>query len=465
MSLLSRRCVRMTLLVCVGLSLAVPAAADSPPKVYEVTPLGTVQVKPPEKREVPDFDGRDEETTFGDVAIWFPRVALYPLYFLTESIIRKPLHAGLTWIEKENVVAIVVDFFTYEVGDSVVTVFPIFNFDTQLNTTGGLSIGVRNLGAKGHNFSTSFSLGTQKIYRASIGSQYIWDPHFGFTWGASYEQRPDLPFAGIGSRTDNSVRGRYEWTNIVGSAQVAWYPVGNLSSEVSTTTRVRYVDFRDRSVAETVDELGQDLPPGFEEGYLAYSQGFRFLYDSRPARPAPTTGIRLSAPLEFGVDVREPSDFNWIRYGLKAGFYLDLTGTHRVLGIVAELALIDPMTAGAEVPFTEFVQLGGAGSMPAFSVGRLIDRSAATLTAEYRWPIWTYLDGSIQATVGEVYGGRFDDFEVGALRGSFSFGMDLVTNFPWEADLNILVAFGTTPFDEEFGIDSIRFVLETDSGF
>ena len=35
---------------------------------------------PPEKRPVPEYDGRDEPTTAGDVLIWVPRILVSPLF-------------------------------------------------------------------------------------------------------------------------------------------------------------------------------------------------------------------------------------------------------------------------------------------------------------------------------------------------------------------------------------------------
>jgi hypothetical protein len=52
------------------------------------------------KRPVPDYDGRaDEPATTGDVLLWFPRVVLFPLYLVSEFVIRRPIGALATVVE------------------------------------------------------------------------------------------------------------------------------------------------------------------------------------------------------------------------------------------------------------------------------------------------------------------------------------------------------------------------------
>ena len=43
------------------------------------------------RRAVPDYDGRPDRRTAGDVAIWIPRVVLYPVHLVTEYVLRRPL--------------------------------------------------------------------------------------------------------------------------------------------------------------------------------------------------------------------------------------------------------------------------------------------------------------------------------------------------------------------------------------
>ena len=69
------------------------------------------------KRAVPDFDGRGSgPTTPGDVALWVPRVTLFPLYLTSEYLIRRPLGALVVAAERSDVPRCLYDFFAFGPG-------------------------------------------------------------------------------------------------------------------------------------------------------------------------------------------------------------------------------------------------------------------------------------------------------------------------------------------------------------
>jgi hypothetical protein len=94
--------------------------------------------------------------------------------------------------------------------------------------------------------------------------------------------------------------------------------------------------------------------------------------------------------------------------------------------------------------------------MPGFWWGRLVDRSAAVATAEYRWPIAPFLDGSMQAAVGNVFGEHLDGFEPSLLR--FSGAVGVTTVSAPDSAIQFLVGFGTETFEHGGQVDSIRVV-------
>ena len=64
--------------------------------------------------------------------------------------------------------------------------------------------------------------------------------------------------------------------------------------------------------------------------------------------------------------------------------------------------------------------------MRGFFPGRLVDRSAAVATVRYRWPIWVWLDGSLQAAVGNVFDEHLDGFKPSLLRFSSAIGVESI---------------------------------------
>lgn len=68
-------------------------------------------------RPIPDYTGRQEASpTAGEVLIWVPKVALYPVYLVTEYLVRWPIGTVITWIEEERVFEKIAAFFS--VGDT-----------------------------------------------------------------------------------------------------------------------------------------------------------------------------------------------------------------------------------------------------------------------------------------------------------------------------------------------------------
>ncbi|HEY0483937.1 MAG TPA: hypothetical protein VGD37_40735, partial [Kofleriaceae bacterium] len=77
-------CKRALVVGAIALSSAHLAAADPP-------------------RHAPDYDGRGNTDTDADSwALWIPRVALSPLYFVNEYVVRRPLGALVTVAERRH---------------------------------------------------------------------------------------------------------------------------------------------------------------------------------------------------------------------------------------------------------------------------------------------------------------------------------------------------------------------------
>ena len=83
-------------------------------------------------------------------------------------------------------------------------------------------------------------------------------------------------------------------------------------------------------------------------------------------------------------------------------------------------------------------------------------------TAEYEWPIWLYLNGTLHAALGNVYNAHLSDFSPAALR--YSVGAGLRSTGRPDARLTLLVALGSSPFNDGGRPDSFRFLVGTQHG-
>lgn len=163
-------------------------------------------------------------------------------------------------------------------------------------------------------------------------------------------------------------------------------------------------------------------------------------------------------------DVSNHPGKSWVRYEAHALGALDITGTQRTLMLGANAVFVDPLQGGGSgIPFTELASLGGTGPMRGFLPGRLIGRSAAVVSLDYEWPIWSFLDGTIQTAVGNVFDAGLKDFSLDKLRLSTVFGIR--SNSSRDHVFELLSGFGTETFEQGMRVTSFRLAFGANRAF
>jgi hypothetical protein len=215
----------------------------------------------------------------------------------------------------------------------------------------------------------------------------------------------------------------------------------------------------DPSLADAVARGDYPFPFGFGDGgYRGPFGHLRLTLDSRPSLPAAGVGATFDAELGGDVD----HDRSWARAGGVVSASIDPTGLRRVLSLTVAAQLAEPLH-GADVPFTELPGLGGDGLMAGFAPGRLVGRSAIAAGVSYEWPIWVWAVGSLDAAFGNVFGPHLEGFDVDLLR--FSAGIGIKSIGSVDHRFQFRFAVGTAPFSEGGGIDSVRLVFGSVTGF
>jgi hypothetical protein len=425
-------------------------------------PPATVSSATP-KRQVPDYDGRGSPpTTAGDVAIWVPRIVLSPLYFTSEFIIRRPLGAVISGAERANLPTILYNFFTFG-PDKKAGFAPVAFIDFGFNPSVGVYVFWDDAFFKGNDLRFHGSIWTTDWLAGSLTERIHFHKASTLTLQLSAVRRPDHVFYGIGPSTPQSSQSRYG-EDLINAGALLDLPFWR-ASRVQTGLGVRSASLyhghygSDPSLEQQASAGVFPLPPGFADGYTAEYNYVLAAVDSRRPRPAPGSGIRVEFAAEQGSDFRQSPGSGWVRYAAGAGGFLDLNDHGRVLSLAVTGVFADPL-GERPIPFTELASLGGNEPMPGFYPGRLVDRSAVAATAAYRWPIWVWLDGSIQAAVGNVFGEHLSGFTPGLLRFSGAIGVESVGSSP-DSSFELLAGFGSETFDHGGQIDSIRVFLGT----
>lgn len=416
-----------------------------------------------EKRPVPDYDGREEPTTAGDVLIWIPRIVLSPFYVVSEFVIRQPLGFLIRGAERLNLPSALYDFFVFGPNHQA-GILPIAFLDFGFEPSLGLYFFWNNAFFEGHDLRVRGSTWGADWLAGSISSRTRIAKNASWAVRLSGLKRPDFVFFGEGAEALESARSRYGGTSWEAEAEidVGWGRASRIRADVGFRSwRFRDGHYgNDPTLREAVRANEFELPDGYRDGYSVLYNRVLLALDSRRPRPYPGTGVRFEARAEQGSEVRA-SPNAYLRYGGALGVFYDLTDHGRVISLWAGAMLSDPLHG--EVPFTELATLGGPEAMRGFVPGRLYGRSAAALTLQYRWPVWVMLDGSIQLSVGNVFDEHFEDFELGLLRFSGAIGVESVGSS--DSALEILFGVGSETFRHGGQITSIRLIFGSHYGF
>lgn len=420
-----------------------------------------------DKRAKPKLDGREPAgPDAGEVLLWVPKVLLAPVHLVFEWGIRKPLGLLLTVAERDKWSDLIVDFFTFE--ERKIGVVPTLFLDFNFRPSIGIYVFWNELFVEPHSIRLTAGWGGDDWYRLTfadrwqLGAPARLDLSFNF-WG-----RPDYIYTGEGLGADPDNRSRFFSEYIDGSALLLIKPWRR--SEIRVEGGVRQYRFRDGDADS--DELTLSAavadnrfmePTAFSDGYLANYQRILLSIDTRNPRPDNQSGLTAGGYARHGWDMENPSTRHWLGFGGNLAGHLDL-GRYRTLSLSAQAHVVNPFDEGDEVPFTELFELGRRPQdLSGFLPGILRGRSAAVLTVEYTYPVWIFMDAAFQASIGNVYGPNFEDFSFDASRGSLGLGLQS-TQDPDNA-FELLFAFGTSRFDEPFGIDTFRLVFGTQTGF
>ena len=427
---------------------------------------GTARAAEPEKRALPDYDGRKVPSSPGEKALWVPRILLSPLYLVSEYVVRRPLGAAITAAERAELPTALYDFFAFG-PDHKAGIVPIALIDFGFEPSVGLYAFWDDAGFEGHDLRLRGSTWGEHWLSGTATERFHLPGDVELGWSATAVHRPDFAFYGIGPDTREGDLVRYAADTVdarvesrIPFAQTSWFEAasGYRGASFGHST---YNPDDTVSLDDAVQAGKFPMPAGFREGYRAAFTHARLTLDSR-GKTGSQTGARLEVLADEGADFKGSPSSGWLRYGGTAGGFLDLGDSGRVVSLSVSTLLADPL-GDRPVPFTELVQLGGPGMMPGFRAGRLFDRSAAVATLRYSWPIWIWLNGSLQVATGNVFGARFEGFR--AERGRLSAALGIESSGSRDSIFQALVGFGTETFESGAEVDSLRVVVGARSGF
>ena len=415
----------------------------------------TSRQQPPPKRALPEYDGREPPTgTAGDALLVVPRLVLLPLYLVAEYAVARPVGALAETAERNDWPKSIHDFFTFGPNDEA-GLFPTFLVDFGLRPSIGAHFYWDFKQAR-NRFSADIAFGGAQWWTVAIADRQEFSPFESLVAELRWDRRPDSLFYGIGPEVSDMFRSRVGTDVLRGS--LTW---DRVLGQVSLRARgsVRRLDFKDftccgdPALKQRVEAGELPPPPGYEESYTAATADLTAVLDTRrPDRPS-QSGWRVGLGAAPSVDLQTGGRKSWFRYAAAVEGNWDVTGTGRVVSLGLSSAFVDPL--GSEpVPFTELVALGGNEPFAGFLPGRLLDRSALVATLGWHWPVFSYLDGLLAVSFGNVFGPHLEEFSFDLLRLSAEIGMR--TRGTGGSGFQFVIGMGTEPFREHLRVSSFR---------
>lgn len=417
----------------------------------------------------PDYDARPEPgPDAGEILLWIPRIALFPLTLVLDYGIRRPIGLLVETAERNGWAGLLLDTFTWN--DRRSGIVPTFMLAYGLQPSIGLLLFSNDDIAPGHSFGASVAFGGIDYLRASGSYAIASVGSLRLEIRGEGGRRPDRVFSGIGW---DAVPVQYRFRE-------AWYEA-QIAMRADRFWRESRIELRSgldghefdpdgyaalapssRPLSEALAQNVFSRPAGLDQGYAVSRSRVELAIDSREIEPAPGHGVRIEADAELVFDLVDPIGRRWVRWGGGIGSFVDL-GHRRVLGLWGIARFADPLGAD-EIPFTELVALGEQELlMQGFLRGQLRGRSGAAATLEYLYPIWTHLDGRLHLSIGNTFDEHLRDLRLERLR--LSFGLGVATAGTPDRAIEVAIAAGTAPFASGATIDSMQLVVGTRQGF
>jgi hypothetical protein len=236
-----------------------------------------------------------------------------------------------------------------------------------------------------------------------------------------HAQRYDFPkedFFGLGpdsSRDDEVIYGLRN-TVLGGYGTVRPIPWLNL------TAAVDYLNPDIDAISEE-ESLLRVFGPADAPGVLLQPDFYRYTAAVDVNRRVPVGNPRRGgryAVTYYRYDDSELDLFSFNRVDIDLQQYIPLVRDRRVLALRARAVMTDA-DAGGEVPFYFQPTLGGPDDLRGFRNFRFRDRNTMLFQAEYRWEIFTAVDGAIFYDIGKV-APRRQDFHLSEFEKDFGIG-------------------------------------------
>lgn len=428
-----------------------PARADPPPATNAADSEAAAR-NAAQRRDPAYYRGRREPVSAARTLLWIPRVLLFPLYAVAQYGVRVPTHAAIEWAEGSHAIAYMARVF-HPVPDF--SWMPTAVIDLGVLPSVGVHLRWNHAGFQANQLRGTFATGGADFWLADVEDRVRLDD---FTFGVRgyFVTRPDRVFYGLGPLSNVDSKTYYRLTRIEAHVFGTWEPSTHVFLALDAAYRDEHTGEGWEPFIGTRFQL-PDAAPGLGHVRLFLADA-RAAIDSRHDRLG-VSGVRLDAHARYAIDPTDRQQ-QFVQAEVNLQGALEVIRPFRTLSLSLYAADTQPLGSQA-VPFTDQITLG-RDLHQGYLYGRYIGDSAVLGTLAWRWPVWDALDMFVQSSVGNVFGVHFQGFDPRVF--SASFGVGLRTRIDNAASFQLIVAAGTTRFDQPFGIEGVRVFANVSPG-
>ena len=187
--------------------------------------------------------------------------------------------------------------------------------------------------------------------------------------------------------------------------------------------------YRDRTVKTSryEDDAEEQVPTSLLGNSQLFSVGNRWIFNHKNGRKRTLNGTQYVLGGNWTQSTETHSLSFMEYYGAIHHFVpIPVLPETRRLGLKMQLRKQNNL-ASRDIPFYELNSLGGTHNLRGFPSKRFRAKGTLQLTAEYRYPIWDFLDMVIFIDEGQPFD-SYGDLSFGDFRSSYGFGFHLLSD-------------------------------------
>lgn len=188
------------------------------------------------------------------------------------------------------------------------------------------------------------------------------------------------------------------------------------------------VDYRDRTIkmSSYEDDLDERIPAMLLGNSKLFSAGSNWIFNYKNGRKRTLSGTQYQVGASWTQSTTN-AELKFLAYRGEVHHFVPvpiLPETRR-LGIKIQLRKQENI-GSVDIPFYELATLGGTRDLRGFPSNRFRAEGTVLMTAEYRYPIWDFMDMVIFTDQGQPFN-QYSDIALADFRSSYGFGFHLLS--------------------------------------